>query len=200
MRIFYFLAVFLFLSSQVHSQEKSYISKNRVHFGYELSIGSFSNVDLRVNPNFTFYYDVTPKLMLGMRTGLTHLFDVNTYDEASDLEKRKIYFRHEGQLIATPAIRYYLLGKKFTPFVEGRVGIQTGLETENLNLTASGMIGMAIRFSYGGSINIGYQPEYVKYDAKTYNTDGTGLTVYRVINNSSVDKIVHNFTVNFLFK
>ena len=83
--------------------------------------------------------------------------------------------------------------------VEGRLGMHVGDETQRINLTTGGSLGVAFRLPYGGIIHMGYYTDMLQYSANSYRTDGTGHTVYRIIDNYAVKRWSHGGFLNFTF-
>lgn len=174
------------------------LSYKKVRVGYDLKIGRYTNEYTAVSPAATLHYVAHPNLWFGIRAGLNHLFETAMTGQGS-LRDENLFLKREIKFAASTSARYYFNQRKISPLLEGRLGISRGEVTQRTDLTMGGSLGMAFRFPYGGIFHIGYYTDLLAYHSNAYRTDGTGHSVYRIINNHPIKRWSHGGFLNFTF-
>ncbi|GGH29186.1 hypothetical protein FAZ19_20770 [Sphingobacterium alkalisoli] len=198
MNTYTFFFVLCLLYSHLTIAQENTRPYKKIRAGYELNIGGFTDQYTAVNPSGTVHYLIHPQLWTGLRAGFRHLFSDPAYKE-KDLQSKNIFINEEIKGIATISLRYYFSDKKISPLLEGRLGLQQGIRSEQVQLATGGLLGCAFKFPFGGIIHFGYQTELLNYNSLTYRTDGTGYTVYRVIGDLPIKRMSHGGFINFTF-
>lgn len=165
-------------------------------FSYEFNFGSFNEEYNRIVNNLSYYQALGSKSQVAFRFGQAHLSSTGAIE---NLYEENIYFRKEVQTLIGGSYRYYVLKNKFTPILEGRVGISMGNRINKVSPSFGILAGYTFRVNNLKSISLGYNIEKTKYFASTYHTDGTGESVYRVDNFHPIRKMAHNVFINFIF-
>lgn len=194
MKIKSLLSVVLLIILQ--QQAGAQVTERKGGFSYEFNFGTLNREFNRIVNNLSYYQSISPKTQVAFRFGQAHLTQTG---DVSRNELEKFFFRSEVQTLIGGSFRYYIINNRFSPMVEGRAGVSIGNKTNKVNPSIGLLGGYTFRINNLKSISLGYHIENTKYFASTYNTDGTGESVYGVDNFHPIRKIAHNVFVNFIF-